>query len=389
MEYNFDEIVERKGSNSVKWDARPDLPPSTIPLWVADMDFKAAQPIQDAIRRRAEHGVFGYSTPSDDFFQATCDWFAKWHNWNIDKSLLIPIPGIVPALTVLVKALTQPGEGVLIMTPVYNCFFTSIINTCRVCIESPLKYEHNRYTIDYDNLEACAALPHCKLLILCNPHNPAGRVWTHEELAKVVDIAKRHDVFIVSDEIHGELVFPEYEYTPFATMGMDRWVSCVSPSKAFNIAGLQISNIAVSDNDLKDRIKRVIKENEVGEVNPFGIVSLIAAYRHSRDWLTQLLDYIQGNYHALKEAFESQAPDFPVTEMEGTYLAWVDVSAIDTPVAELSEQLIKDAGVWVNPGSMYGKDGEGFIRINMACPRKMLVEGVGKLIASLNEYKKK
>ncbi|MCM1451682.1 MAG: pyridoxal phosphate-dependent aminotransferase [Clostridium sp.] len=389
MKYNFDELIDRRGTNSYKWDSRPDVPEDTIPLWVADMDFRAAPAIIEALQRRIDMGVFGYTFVPDSYYKALCGWFAKWHGWNIDKDMVIYTSGVVPAISAIIKALTKPGYKVLVQTPVYNCFFSSIRNNGCTALENNLILEGENYRIDFDDLQVKAADPQCTLMLLCNPHNPAGRVWTKEELERIDEICRANGVIVVSDEIHCELVFPGYKYTPYATVASERWISCVSPSKAFNIAGLQIANIVCSDAELRAKVDRAINDNEVCDVNPFGIDALIAAYDHSRDWLEQLLAYIHENYRMLREMAKKMIPEFPLINLEGTYLAWLDCRQLGIPSEELEEMLIRDAHVWVNAGKMYGEAGEGFLRINLACPRARLRTGLERMFKTLKEYSNK
>lgn len=386
MKYDFDELIDRRGTNSYKWDSRSDIPADTIPLWVADMDFRAAPPIIDALRRRIDKGIFGYTFVPDAYYEALCGWFSRWHGWSIDPSMVIYTSGVVPAISAIIKALCSPGDKVLIQTPVYNCFFSSIRNNGCTAHENRLILKGDRYSIDFDDLEAKASDPRCTLMLLCNPHNPTGRVWSREELTRIDEICRRHGVIVVSDEIHCELVYRGYEYIPFATVAADRWVSCVSPSKAFNIAGLQIANIVCSDEGLRTKIDRAINDNEVCDVNPFGVDALIAAYDRSRDWLEQAVEYIHGNYLLLRQMVSESCPDMTLIELEGTYLAWLDCRAIGLPSEELEERLIRDARVWVNAGNMYGEAGEGFIRINLACPRHRLRQALERLLPALNKY---
>lgn len=379
MNYNFDELTNRRGTQCVKWDERQDIPADTIPLWVADMDFKTAPAIIAALRKRVDEGIFGYTHVMEPYYEAITNWFDRWHGWHIEPDQVIYTTGVVPAVSATVKALTRPGDKVLIQTPVYNCFFSSIRNNGCTAIENKLNLVGDKYYIDFDDFEAKAADPKCKLMILCNPHNPASRVWTPQELARIDDICHRHGVRIVSDEIHCELVMEGYVYTPFATVARHEWIACVSPSKAFNTAGLQVANIVCSNQQLRALVDRAINDNEVCDINPFGVVGLMAAYNDSRDWLEQLLVYINGNFKMLREAFAKTLPELPVINLEATYLAWVDCRKINMSSADLEEYLIQHAGVWVNAGSMYGTDGEGFIRINLACQRARLSEAIARM----------
>ena len=379
----FDEVVPRRGSNSYKYDSRADVPSDTIPLWVADMDFRACPPILDALRRRVDRGVFGYTFVPAEYYAAIDAWFSSRHGWSIPRQHVIYTSGVVPAISAIIKALAKEGDKVLVNTPVYNCFFSSILNNVFVALESLLRLGNNCYTIDFDALEAAASDPRCSLMLLCNPHNPAGRVWTADELRRIADICARNGVTVVSDEIHCELVYPPHRYTPFATVaGHCPHVSCVSPSKAFNIAGLQIANIVAPDAAMREKIDRAININEVCDVNPFGVDALIAAYRRGGEWLDALIPYLHDNYTLLRDFFATHFPHLPVLPLEGTYLAWVDCRSLGIDSATLEEKLIADARVWLNAGSMYGPAGEGFLRVNLACPRSVLAEALRRLAAS-------
>lgn len=381
----FDQETNRRGTNSYKWDSRSDVPVDTIPLWVADMDFKAAPPILAALQRRVDTGIFGYTYVPDSYYKAVTDWFERRHNWSISKDSIIYTSGVVPALSAIIKALTKPGEKVLILTPVYNCFFSCIRNNGCAILKSALVLQDGTYTIDFDDLERKAADPACTLMLVCNPHNPACRAWTAEELRKIDAICNAHGVMPVSDEIHCELVFKPYIYTPYANIAQGDWIAAISPSKAFNIAGLQIANIVCSNQELRAKVDRAINDNEVCDVNPFGVDALMAAYNQSEGWLEELLPYLYDNYLLLKDEVEREAPALKLIKLEATYLAWLDCRAIKMASVDLEEYLIKEARVWVNAGSMYGDDGEGFIRINLACPRSRLKEGLRRLLPVLNK----
>lgn len=377
MKYDFDEIIDRCGTNCVKWDGAEN--PDVLPMWVADMDFRTAPAIIEALSRRVDHGVFGYTRVPQSYYESITGWFARRHGWNIDNDWIIYTSGVVPALSAIIKALTVPGDKVLIQTPVYNCFFSSIRNNGCEIVESPLVYADNTYSIDFEDLERKVSDPKVKAMILCNPHNPAGRVWSRDELIRIGEICIRHDVVVIADEIHCELVMPGYEYTPFASISEEfsrHSVSCVSPSKAFNIAGLQIANIVCADAGRRAKIDRAININEVCDVNPFGVIALQAAYNEGAEWLDQLLEYIHGNYEYMRRFCEEHLHDFPITKLEGTYLVWMDCRKFGMTSAELEKMLIQDAKLWLNAGTMYGKDGEGFMRWNIACPRTRMIEGL-------------
>lgn len=388
MKYNFDEIVERHDTNSYKWDSL-DME-RVIPLWVADMDFKTAPCIIEALRKRVEHGIFGYTRVPDKYYQTTIDWFSRRHNWNFKATDIIYTSGVVPAISAIIKALTKPGDKVIIQTPVYNCFFSSIRNNECEASENELIYDGTTYTIDFEDLEKRAADPKAKIMLLCNPHNPSGRVWSYNELYRIYDICQRNGVIVVSDEIHCELVYPPFKYIPFCSLSEDVAacsVACVSPSKSFNIAGLQIANIVCQDEEMRKKIDKAINVNEVCDVNPFGVLATIAAYSEGEPWLAELIDYLQRNYEYLVSFFAEKLPDIPVVKLEGTYLVWIDCRKLGISSVELEEKLIREGGVWLNPGSMYGDSGEGFMRINIACPKTRLAEGLNRLTKVLKTLK--
>lgn len=386
--FNFDTVINRRGTNSYKWDIVKEE--DVIPLWVADMDFKAAPAILEALKKRVEHGVFGYTLVPDSYYEAIINWFARRHNWQIDRSWIIYTTGVVPAVSCAIKALTLPGEKVLIQTPDYNCFFSSIKNNGCEVAENELVRRGDSYEVDFEDFERQCADEKTTVFLLCNPHNPAGRVWTKEELERMNDICLTHGVRVISDEIHCELVMPGHRFTPFAAISdacRDNSVVLNSPTKAFNIAGLQIANIICADPAMRRRIDRAVNINEVCDVNPFGVVALQAAYNESEEWLDSLNHYIWGNYLALKEFIAKELPRLEVTRLEGTYLAWVDIKATGLTSDEAYGKLMKEGRVYVNSGTMYGRRaGEGYLRINLACPRATLLEGMKRMGGVLRQY---
>ena len=348
-------------------------------MWVADMDFRTAPAIIDAIRRRVDNGIFGYTKVPDEYYDAVVSWFSRRHGWDIDRDMMIYTTGVVPAISAVIKALASPGDKVIIQTPVYNCFFSSIRNNGCEILENPLVRKDDTYVIDFEDLERKAADSSARILLLCNPHNPVGRAWTREELVRIGEICLRHGLTVISDEIHCEFVYPGYKYTPFASVSEEfrrNSVVCVSPSKAFNIAGLHIANIVAPDADTRARIDKAININEVCDVSPFGPIATMAAYNEGEDWLAALLDYLKGNYDYMRDFCEKYLPEFPVTRLEATYLVWMDCRKLHKTSEEIEEDLIRDARLWLNAGSMYGKDGDGFMRWNIACPRSVLQDGL-------------
>ena len=377
MEYPFDELIERRGTGCVKWDEMSDA--NIIPLWVADMDFAVAPAIQEAVRKRAAHPVFGYTYVQDDYYEAVISWFLRRHHWTIQREWILYTTGVVPAMSCAVKALTMPGEKVLILSPDYNCFFSSIRNNGCEVAESILRREGNSFVVDWNDFEAKCVDEKTTVFLLCNPHNPTGRVWTRKELERMRDICHQHHVRIVSDEIHCELIMPGYQFFPMGTVDPDA-IILNSPSKSFNIAGLMMANIICQDAATRRRINRAININEVCDVNPFAPEAVKAAYRESEDWMDDLNEYIWGNYQALCQFFANELPLYKVCKLEGTYLVWVDVSACCSDTATYCNRILKEARIWINPGTMYGTEsGKGYIRINIACPRSRLMEALRRL----------
>ncbi|MDE6497084.1 MAG: pyridoxal phosphate-dependent aminotransferase [Muribaculaceae bacterium] len=389
--YDFDNSApDRRGTASYKWDSAPS--DDVIPLWVADMDFRTAPAVVAALRKRVDHGVFGYVKVPDEYYEALTGWFASRHGWQFSREDVIYTSGVVPAISAIIKALCNHGDGVVVQTPVYNCFFSSIRNNgCRVVenrlIREELSEGQFTYRIDFDNLEQLVAAPDCKILLLCNPHNPAGRCWSAEELYRIAEICGKHGTTVVSDEIHCELTMPGFSFTPFATVaGECSYVVCNSPSKAFNTAGLQIANIICPSPSVRAAIDRAININEVCDVNPFGVVGLIAAYKDGATWLDELRAYLYENYLTFRSFMEKELPQLPYSALEATYLAWVDVRPTGMRGEEIEHELINKHGVWVNAGGMYGCD--DYIRINLACPRNRLLEGLRRMAEGISQWLK-
>lgn len=384
-QFDFDKIVVRRGTNSYKWD----LPKGEdiIPMWVADMDFKTAPCIIDALKRRVEHGIFGYTFVPDSYYDAIINWFKRRHQWHIEREDILYTSGVVPAIACTLKATTMPGEKVLVQTPVYNCFFSAIKNSGCEVSENPLRREGDSYVIDFDDFERRCSDEKTTVFLLCNPHNPAGRVWRKDELRRMNDICLKHHVKVIADEIHCELVMPGHTFQPFAAVDEACRDNCVvlnSPSKAFNIAGLQIANIVCHDAEWRRRINRAININEVCDVNPFGVIALQAAYNDGGEWLDALNQYIYENYLALKDFFRERLPRLEVCRLEGTYLAWINLSRIPITADEAARRLLGNAKVMLNSGTMYGREaGNSYLRINLACPRSTLMEGLKRIESEL------
>ena len=383
--YSFDEIVNRRNTNSYKWDTPSSE--GVLPMWVADMDFRTAPCVIEALRQRVEHGIFGYTKVPSEYYEAVVRWFSRRHGWEINPDHIIYTSGVVPAISAIIKGLTSPGDKVIVQTPAYNCFFSSIRNNGCVLLANELIYSENRsYSIDFNDLE-CKAKD-ARVLLLCNPHNPAGRVWTREELTEIAKICKRENLVVLADEIHCELTYPGYGYTPFALVAEEVGVSYVvanSPSKAFNTAGLQIANIVSPDEAMRTKIDRAINDNEVCDVNPFGVVGLIAAYNEGEQWLDDLRHYLYENYMFAYNFFKERLPRFSVAPLEGTYLMWINCEASGLDSDAVCRLLESEGEVMLSPGGIYGQGGERFVRLNLACPRSVLDDGLKRIAVVLEK----
>jgi cystathionine beta-lyase len=380
MKYDFDEIIPRRNSHSYKWDLA--LEQDVLPMWVADMDFRTAPCIIEALEKRVRHGIFGYTKVPGAYCDAVTGWFERRHGFRFRAEWILFTTGVVPALSAVIKALAAPGDRVIVQSPVYNCFFSSIRNNCCETVSSDLRYEGGTYRIDFDDLERKASDPKAKLLLLCSPHNPAGRVWTRDELARIGNICLHHDVTVVSDEIHCDLTYPGHPFIPFASVDekfLYRSVTCTAPSKTFNLAGLQVANILAADDAMRKKIDRALNVNEVCELNSFAVEALIAAYNEGEEWLEELKQYLYDNYACLKRFFVQHFPRLTVLPLEATYLAWIDCASLGLPSARIAEILLEKEKLWINEGTMYGAAGEGFIRLNIACPRALLMQGLDRI----------
>ncbi|MBL3547257.1 MalY/PatB family protein [Chryseobacterium sp. KMC2] len=386
MPYNFDEIIPRRNTNSYKWDTAKDE--DVLPMWVADMDFRTAPPVIDALIKRAAHGIFGYTKVPQAYFEATISWFDRRHGFSLNRDWLLFTSGVVPALSAIIKALTKAGDKVLVQSPVYNCFFSSIRNNdCRL-VTNELVLDNGTYRIDFEDLDRKTANFDVKLMLLCNPHNPAGRVWTREELTRIGEICLSNNVIVVSDEIHCDLTYEGYKYTPFASISetfLKNSVTCIAPTKAFNMAGIQVANIVAENETFRKKIDKALNINEVCEINVFAVEALIAAYNEGEQWLEELKLYLRENYKMLLQFFKEQLPHLCVLPLEATYLVWVDCRAVGMPSTEIIEKLLQEQKLWLNDSSMYGDKEGRFIRINIACPRQLLIEGLEKMYDLLKQ----
>ena len=387
MKYDFDTVINRRDTNSLKWDVAEN----ELPMWVADMDFQTAPEIQEAISSRAAHGIFGYSILPDEWNQAYIGWWQRRHGFTIDKDWLIFCTGVVPAISSVVRKITTPAEKVLIQTPVYNIFFNSVLNNGRQVLESSLKYENGRYDIDFDDLEEKLADPQTSLMILCNPHNPVGKIWDRETLAKIGELCKKHNVVVLSDEIHCDLTDPDKEYIPFASVSeacRENSVTCIAPTKAFNIAGLQTAAVMIPNPALRHKVWRALNTDEVAEPNAFAVDATIAAFTKGGDWIDELRQYIFENKKRVAEFVKAEIPQIKVVPSEATYLLWLDCSGLAGSATELAEYIRKQTGLYLSEGSQYGSGGEGFLRLNIACQRSTLEDGLKRLQAGITAYER-
>lgn len=384
MSTDFDEIIDRRNTSCLKYDfaAERGYPQDILPFWVADMDFRAPQPILDELSRRVQHGIFGYTDPKESYKTVLLDWFHAHHNWKPSTDSLVVTPGVVFALCTAIRAFTQPGDGVLIQQPVYYPFTESILDNGRQLINSPLVEKDGHYTIDFTDFEAKILAGKVKLFLLCSPHNPVGRVWTREELLQISDICQRHNVRIVADEIHHEFIRKGYHHTVLASLSPEiaqNVITCTSPSKAFNLAGLQISNIFIENETLRQKFKRELAASGYSQPNCLGLFAAQAAYEHGQEWLCQLRDYLESNYQKTKEFLKKELPKVRLIEPEGTYLLWLDFSAYGLTDRQLDDRIIHQANLWLDSGQIFGASGSGFQRINIACPWPVLKNGLEHL----------
>ncbi len=379
MKYDFDRIIDRRGTNSYKWDLGD---PDVLPMWVADMDFEVPEPVLKAVVEKAQQGIYGYSVPGNSYFDAIVNWEKKRHGWEIQREWIVFSPGVVPGINMMVRAFTQPGDKVIVQTPVYYPFFRAIINNGCQIEKNPLKLENGKYHMDFKDLEQKASDPRANILILCSPHNPVGRVWTRDELERLGEICLRNKVLVISDEIHSDLVFKGSRHTPFAlaSRGWERnCLTCIAPSKTFNLAGLQTSAIIIQDPLMRRRFLNVLESNLSVIQNIFGITALEAAYTKGEEWLDELLEYLEGNLNFLVEYVRERLPMVEVIRPEGTYLVWMDFRKLGMDSGSLEKFMLEKAKIWLDEGYIFGREGEGIERINIACPRSVLAEGLSRI----------
>ncbi|MGD9344591.1 MAG: MalY/PatB family protein [Candidatus Aminicenantes bacterium] len=389
MNYDFDTIIDRSGTSSSKWDRRKqDLgEPDVLPMWVADMDFASPPPVMEALRKRVEHGIFGYTERTDSYYKALSLWMKRRFDWDIQEKKIVFTPGVIVALNLIIQAFTQPGDKVIIQQPVYHPFSYAILNNKRQLVNNQLRIGEGRYVMDFEQLKRSIDRT-TKLLILCSPHNPVGRVWTKVELLQLAEICLENDIILVSDEIHGDLILEGHVHTPTATLSKeiaDITVTCTAPTKTFNIAGLGVANTIISNTDLYEKFHTVVNNVGLEMTNVFAKVASEAAYNHGEEWLSHLLIYLQRNYEFLISFLKTHIPRVKVFPLEGTYLAWLDFRSLALSDNELKNILIHKAGVWLDEGTKFGEGGEGFQRMNIGCPRKLLEEGLVRIARAITD----
>jgi cystathionine beta-lyase len=380
--YNFDEIIDRRGTNSVKWDLATDA--EVLPMWVADMDFKTAPEITEAILNKVSDGLFGYGEIPENYFPSIIGWWKEVHHFNIKEEWLLSGPGMIPTLSAVVRTFVRSGESIIIQPPVYNHFYNTVENCNVGLLENKLIYENGIYRIDYDDLEIKASDPDTRLLLLCNPHNPVGRVWQREELERIAKICSQHNVIVVSDEIHADLVFDGNTHIPFITIAENydlKAVTCGSPCKTFNLAGLPISYLIGQNQEMMIQIHKTFTIQETSYPNPIAVEALIAGYTRGKVWMDELKVYLYENYQYLLKFIGHHLPEIKVLPLEATYLVWLDCSSLNKTSEEITKVLLEEYKLWLNPGTLYGNAGEGFLRMNIGCPRELLEDGLQRLSA--------
>ena len=386
MNYSFDQIIDREGTACVKWDLRDKVfgNPDVLPMWVADMDFKTPEFITEAVIERAKHAVYGYSYREDGYYTSVINWMQTHHDWTIERDWIVHTPGVVPLLYMATLAFTEPGDKILIQTPVYPPFFDAVQKNNRQLIFNPLILKGNRYEIDFEDLDL--KLAESKMMIISNPHNPVSRVWTKEELLEIGLLCLKHNVLLISDEIHCDLVMSAYKHIPTASLSHEianNTLTCLASSKTFNTAGLSTSNVVVSNPILRARLDKTIQSVHIDSGNLFGAVASEAAYTHGEEWHEQLIAYLEDNIELVRSFLSEKLPAIKLIEPEATYLLWLDFRALDIPQPDLVKLLIHKAGLGLNDGTAFGTDGIGFMRINIGCPRSMLLEGLQRLEKAL------
>lgn len=386
--YDFSREIDRRNTSSLKWDVQDH----ELPMWVADMDFETCPDIIEALHKRVDHGVFGYNIVPSEYYCSIQSWWKKYHHFEMEIEWMMFCTGVVPAISSIVRKMTTVGENILIQSPVYNIFYNSILNNGRHIISSHLIYDGKEYQIDFEDLEAKLALPQTTMMILCNPHNPIGKIWDKETLKRIGELCYKYHVLVISDEIHCDITAPGKEYVPFASVSkvnQEISMTCIAPTKAFNLAGLQTACIVVPNENLRHKVNRGINTDEVAEPNSFAVIATVAAFQKGREWLEELRKYIQKNKHEAMTYIQKYIPELYVVPSEATYLLWVDCSKICQNSVELVEFIRNETGLYVSDGLEYGENGKQFIRINIACPLSRVYDGLNRLRLGIEKFIKK
>ena len=372
--YDFKTVIDRKNTSSVKWDMFDD----EVPMWVADMDFRVAPAISDAVQKRASHDVFGYTIVPDELFEAYIGWWDRRYDFKMSKENMLHASGVMPSISSMIRCLTEIGDSILIQTPVYHVFFYVIEDNHRKVLENPLIYENGEYSIDFDDLDE--KLSESKMMILCNPHNPVGKIYSEDDLARIGELCKKHGVVLISDEIHCDLTDPGKKYNPFErSFSYENAITCLSPSKSFNIAGFQSSVVHVKNNELYGMIKNQLHVDSSDSCNVFAPSAVIAAYDESEEWMESLREELFANKQIVREFLASEIPQIKLVDCEATYLLWLDCSSLEMPSNDLNDFLRSNYGLFLSPGIQFGENGDNFMRMNIACPEKLLLDGLNRL----------
>lgn len=386
--YDFDKVIERKGSNSVKYEKEHQDNPNIIPMWVADMDFETLPEVKQALQKRVDHGIFGYAEPTDSYYQAVMSWMEQRCDFKIKKEWIVTVPGIVTALKLAVRAFTKPQDHIMIMKPVYSPFHSSIEINDRIVSECPLILRENQYACDMDLFEKTIIDDNVKMLILCNPHNPIGKVWTYDELYQIGTICKRNKVFVISDEVHMDFIYGNHQHRPFYTIDesfKEFSMICTAPSKTFNLATLQTSNILIANEVVRSLFLKEKKASGVNDPSVFGLDACEAAYTYGSKWVDELIEYLKGNIDYMIEFFDQRLPDIHIIEPQGLYLVWVDFRSLNKTNKDLEEFMLHKANLFFNEGHIFGTGGDGFERVNIACPRSVLRKALLQLEKAIKD----
>ena len=387
MQYNFSKLTNRFNTNSLKWDVNNN----ELPMWVADMDFETAPEIREAIRKKVDFGIYGYTIIPDEYYLSISNWWERRHNFKIEKEWILFCTGVVPAISSIVRKMTREGDNVLVQAPVYNIFYNSIVNNNRKVLSSDLCFDGKEYSIDYEDLERKLSDPATTLMILCNPHNPIGKVWSKETLKKIGELCIKYSVLVVSDEIHCDLTYGN-SYTPFASISPEiaqNSITCIAPTKTFNLAGVQSSNIIVPNDEIRRMVNRGINTDEVAEPNAFAIEATIAAFTKGEPWLNELIEYLAENKRVVQKFIHNELPSLNLIHSDATYLLWIDCSSITKDSLEFCKFIRKETGLYVSSGHVYGSNGGHFIRMNIACQRERVEDGLSRLKVGVDKYIKR